>query len=246
MRTPIRTTFAFQKEPFGRITVTPRRNCTRVIIKRRPDNSLAVSVPYGYDFHALDALLSEHSSQIANTLQPQEPQIRYHAGWTYSYPEGTAYINISSALKSRSLSIKAEGLSLHISAAPDVDFSNTATTTAISNLLKRGAAWVARQTVIPAAMEKARQLGISGISWDIATGDRTLGTCYASSRRIRLSRILVFLPPELREFVICHELAHLTHPDHSREFHALCNSYCRGLEKVLYSAIKNWNWPLFR
>ena len=67
MRTPIRTTFAFQKEPFGRITVTPRRNCTRVIIKRRPDNSLAVSVPYGYDFHALDALLSEHSSQIANT-----------------------------------------------------------------------------------------------------------------------------------------------------------------------------------
>ena len=110
MRTPIRTTFAFQKEPFGRITVTPRRNCTRVIIKRRPDNSLAVSVPYGYDFHALDALLSEHSSQIANTLQPQEPQIRYHAGWTYSYPEGTAYINISSALKSRSLSIKAEGL----------------------------------------------------------------------------------------------------------------------------------------
>ena len=30
----------------------------------------------------------------------------------------------------------------------------------------------------------------------------------------------VFLPYRLREYIICHELAHLTHFDHSAEFHA--------------------------
>lgn len=44
------------------------------------------------------------------------------------------------------------------------------------------------------------------------------GSC-SSQGRVMLSVSLVFLPPELVDHVICHELAHLDHLDHSSAFH---------------------------
>ena len=64
-----------------------------------------------------------------------------------------------------------------------------------------------------------------------------LGRCN-SRGVIALSSVLVFLPEELREYVICHELAHLDEMNHSPRFHALCDKYCRGRERQLEAALK--------
>ena len=56
----------------------------------------------------------------------------------------------------------------------------------------------------------------------------------------------MFLPEPLVRYIICHELAHLTHMNHSPEFHALVNTYTNGQEKVLEQQLKRFVWPIVR
>ena len=44
------------------------------------------------------------------------------------------------------------------------------------------------------------------------------GVCRPHTGRVTLNRNLVFLPPALVDYVICHELAHFHHADHSPAF----------------------------
>ena len=53
------------------------------------------------------------------------------------------------------------------------------------------------------------------------------GSC-SSKGNINLNLRLVSLPLELQDYVMLHELCHLRHLNHGREFHALLESVCPG------------------
>ncbi len=54
---------------------------------------------------------------------------------------------------------------------------------------------------------------------------RRYGSCTTANGSIRIARRLGTMPPWVLDYVIVHELAHLVHPDHSREFWELVNRY---------------------
>jgi predicted metal-dependent hydrolase len=64
----------------------------------------------------------------------------------------------------------------------------------------------------------------------LSSANSRWGSCN-SRREVRLSWRLVKAPPPLIDYVVCHELAHLRHMNHSREFWAevgrLCPDYKR-------------------
>jgi predicted metal-dependent hydrolase len=51
------------------------------------------------------------------------------------------------------------------------------------------------------------------------------GTCNTGARRIWLSLELALLKPEILEFVLVHELAHLLEPTHNRRFYNIMDMY---------------------
>jgi hypothetical protein len=51
------------------------------------------------------------------------------------------------------------------------------------------------------------------------------GSCTATGN-ISISRRLILAPPEILDYVIVHELAHLTHHNHSHAFWSMVESYC--------------------
>lgn len=53
------------------------------------------------------------------------------------------------------------------------------------------------------------------------------GSC-SSLGNINLNLRLVTLPPELRDYVMLHELCHLKYLNHGKDFHALLESVCPG------------------
>lgn len=64
------------------------------------------------------------------------------------------------------------------------------------------------------------------------------GSC-SSAKNINLNMKLIFLPDRLQQYVILHELCHLTHPNHGKEFHTLLDRLCCGKEKELHKELKS-------
>lgn len=67
-----------------------------------------------------------------------------------------------------------------------------------------------------------------------------LGACSVSNN-LSFSLLLVFAPKELIEYVIIHELAHITHKNHSRRFWSLVEVYCpdyQEMRKELHNQVK--------
>ena len=96
------------------------------------------------------------------------------------------------------------------------------------------------------AWQVAEELNIKPSSFVASNGFRRLGTCNVSTKQIRLSYALLFLPEHLVRYIICHELAHLTHPNHSAAFHALVDTYTDGREADLERQLRAFPWPIPR
>lgn len=113
------------------------------------------------------------------------------------------------------------------------------------HILTRACA-VAERFFWPYVLEAAARVGlrerVKSVSFN--TNRSNYGLCYRDGR-IEFSSRLLFYPAELRELVVMHELAHLTHPDHSEAFHALVNDYLGGRERELERKLRAFRTPLF-
>lgn len=127
----------------------------------------------------------------------------------------------------------------------NVDYSQPSTTATISKALKTIAKKNAVRLLLPRAKEIAAQLGCHPSGWQISSGSRILGQC-SGTGIIKLSYMNVFLNSGLRDYIICHELAHLSEFNHSPRFHKLCDSYLGGKEKERIAELKSYRWPLIR
>lgn len=103
---------------------------------------------------------------------------------------------------------------------------------------------VAESLLIPLGRLHAERVGRFPVSWRIGRGMRILGTC-SSSRVITLSRGLLFLPSRLRDYVVCHELAHLSEMNHGPRFHQVLESYLPGAT-ALSRELHHYRWPVLR
>ena len=57
--------------------------------------------------------------------------------------------------------------------------------------------------------------------WTVRSMTSRWGSCQPQTGKITLNSKLIFYPKEAIEYVVVHEFAHFTHPDHSRAFWAL-------------------------
>lgn len=125
------------------------------------------------------------------------------------------------------------------------EFGHPQTDAGISNVMLRVASALAPSCLLAEAEDIARGIGVAPRCWKVGRGVRTLGSC-RSDGSIILSAAVMFLPHDLREYIVCHELAHLTEMNHSAEFHRLCDRYCGGRERELSVRLKNFRWPIIR
>tara|TARA_B100001750_G_scaffold85765_1_gene67689 strand:+ start:422 stop:1045 length:624 start_codon:yes stop_codon:yes gene_type:complete len=92
-----------------------------------------------------------------------------------------------------------------------------------TNNLKRWMIDQARRIIEPLSYEKARSIGKTISKIDLRDTSSRWGSC-SSDKRLMFSWRLIMAPDYVLDYVIAHEVAHLKHMDHSRQFWDVCYS----------------------
>jgi predicted metal-dependent hydrolase len=90
-------------------------------------------------------------------------------------------------------------------------------------LARRIEAFLKRQAIEIMSREVAEfatAAGVAATSVSVGDAGTRWGSC-SSQGRIRLSWRLILAPPEIRQYVVAHEVAHLKHLNHGADFKAL-------------------------
>ncbi|MDX1811501.1 MAG: M48 family metallopeptidase, partial [Gammaproteobacteria bacterium] len=84
-------------------------------------------------------------------------------------------------------------------------------------LLRQWVKSIAKEALIPRLQFHADSMGLSYEKVFIKNQKTRWGSC-SSRKNINLNQNLVFLDPQLVDYLLIHELSHLRHPNHSRQF----------------------------
>ena len=232
-----------EDKEFGKIIVELRRGMTKVRFAFRPDGTLTVRAPLGVSAECvLDAI--ERNREAIRQLAAKSPSPQLHVGQEIACYKCKVVIETQQTHPGYVLSrIGDDGTVCHVLVHEQADVASPRVQRTVSTVIGRMMAVQAERHLLPLAAEVAKGLGLKPAGIEVGRGMRKLGHC-TRSKVIQLSRNLMFMPEVLIRYVICHELAHLTHMNHSPEFHALCNQYCGGKEKELEQQLRQFIFPI--
>lgn len=225
---------------FGIVRVNVKTTTKRVIARWKA-GAIVVSAPTNIPYDNLLDILRE----FAPKMQMLKPSTRlYSLGETIDFGELKVKLESQTFAPDR-ITAELKECKGVIRIGADWDMEAVDTIKTVSKFICRMAQRIAPDALIPRAKEVATRVGKWPLGWKISNGHRVLGTCDANGI-IALSYALLFYPPRLRDYVICHELAHLTELNHSPRFHEICNAYCCGQEGQLEAEFKAFRPRILR
>ncbi len=226
---------------FGRIYIAVRGNMRNVTMRWRGGN-IYMNVPPGASRQQLENIINDLRTRLRKSLQ--QDILSYHLGQVIQCYGFTITINEQDQLPGKIIFSKTD-TNVVVSVPQGTDLNRHHNKEWVSKALKIIAHERAARVLLPLAKSITQRLAVAPRHFEIGRGLRKLGHCTPAGV-IQLSANLVFLPEELITLVVCHELAHLTHMNHSPQFHALLNAYVGGREKQLERQLKTFPWPVIK
>lgn len=98
---------------------------------------------------------------------------------------------------------------------------------------------IAKRVLIPRTAELAGKMGLTYNGITIKNNRSNWGSC-SSGKNINLNMHLVRLPGHLVDYIIIHELCHLVHMNHGKEFHSMMARLTGGREKELAAQVRKF------
>ncbi|MDE6317417.1 MAG: M48 family metallopeptidase, partial [Muribaculaceae bacterium] len=218
----------------GRVAVTFKANARRFIARRYHD-CIALTAPARAGIAEINRALDSMAPGLMAIAPPQ--QARFYEGQQLSFDGLDITITSQSVHPDRIiLSQNATDSSAVIALGSNIGFDDDKAVLGISNAMKAVARRAAPRILVPRARQLAARFGCHPSGWKISSGARILGQCDANGI-VSLSYMNVFLPAELRDYIICHELAHLSELNHSERFHRVCDAYLGGREQEVIAKL---------
>lgn len=223
---------------FGIVNVRYDARTCRIIFRVK-EGVLNVTAPKETPIKVIESCIDEKRSEIKKLFTKSIIKI-LHIGDII--PTRCFTIRLHSHSLSKMLfSLKGEELNIFI---PDtVDMENQG----FQKILKQKIIQLSKKIAEPYLRTRLEKLAaLNGVKYSeflISNGRSRLGVCN-TRKRITLSVYLIFYPQHLVDYVILHELAHITEMNHGPRFHALCNQYCGGREPELQREFKQFRIPL--
>ncbi len=177
----------------------------------------SITVPPGISHANIERFLQDHSRWIRTRIRRYESQTSSlpAAGWI-PYKGRTLRICLIPGI--HRLSIQPQGDCFFISGIID---SSEGLASCIKSWLKQEASRELSRLVDVFSLE----MGVRCRRLSIRDQKSRWGSC-SSRKTVSLNWKLILLDPKLCHYVVLHELAHLIHLNHSRDFWAFLRTYC--------------------
>ena len=230
-------------ELFGEIAVKELSTATRVTARWKSYDLLAITVPKRLKMSEFLSILEKMTPRLL--VKRPEKQF-FTVGWKYETPEMDFEVVLGNKENVLEGHVDRVNQKITLFYPPDLDSAgNPDFNDWVNKTLDKYARTHAAKFLLPEAHDVASKLNIKPKSFDISHGQKVLGRCN-SRGEILLSRNLIYYPIELRRFVIAHELAHLTHMNHSKNFYELLNTYVDGKQVQLDMRLKHHKLPFLK
>ena len=231
-----------EDKEFGRIHVELRRGMTSVRFTYHTDGHLLMRAPLSATITELHRMVDNNREQLRHLPQPE--QVTFLMGQSIKCFRCQVVIEPQRSHPGYILN-HWETDTLHLQPHESANLEDEIIIRTISKVISRAMETQAQTILLPYAREVSSALGLEPAGFEVGRGMRKLGHC-TTKKTIQLSRNLMFLPEPLVRYIICHELAHLTHMSHSPQFHALCNLYTDGKEKELERQLRQFRFPILK
>jgi len=231
-----------EDEEFGKIYVELRRGMTSVRFTYHADGNLLMRAPLGVTVSDLRQMVDANRERVRTLPRPET--VTFHFGQVIECFGCRVVIERQTRMPGYILN-HWEGDTLHLQLHETADLNDDAVKRTLSSVIGRAMEVQAHAVLLPYARQVADGLNLKPAGFEVGRGMRKLGHC-TNKKVIQLSRNLMFLPEALVRYIICHELAHLTHMNHSPQFHALCDQYTGGKEKELERQLRQFRFPILK
>jgi predicted metal-dependent hydrolase len=199
--------------------VLVRRRGRRGVGLKVDETGLTVSAPATLTLSRIESLVRESEAWILRKIDEwrgrRAPEVSWNDGSTLPYLGGKLVLRPSPGRRSRAELVGAE---LRVSTP----------TGAAAEVRRAVVGWYKREAAVLLAERTAwlaRRAGLEPPRVFISPALARWGSCN-TRREVRLAWRLVKAPAVLVDYVICHELAHLRHMDHSRAFWSEVERQC--------------------
>lgn len=229
-----------EDKEFGKIHVELRRGMTSVRFTYHADGHLLMRAPLGVSVADMQRMVDMNRERLRTFPRPDS--VTFHLRQVIECYKCRVIIESQSRMPGYILN-HWEGDTLHLQVHESANLEDDNVKRPLSSVIGRAMDVQAHAVLLPFAQRVADELGLQPAGFEVGRGMRKLGHC-TSRNVIQLSRNLMFMPEELVHYIICHELAHITHKNHSPQFHALCDKYCGGKEKALERQLRQFRFPI--
>ncbi len=118
-----------------------------------------------------------------------------------------------------------------------IDFENKDTQTFIKKVILK-LLKLESELLIDRIAQISQQLNLIPTNVKVGTAGTRWGSCN-SRNEIILSCRMLLLPDHLIDYIIIHELCHIPHKNHSKDFHGLLDQLVNGKSKILNKELKS-------
>lgn len=230
----------------GTIAINISKRARRISF-RGENGAISVTIPHNYsgNIEYLQRLIDEHRTalkRLLNRSASRHTSSMLYDGKRIDIVEGTLTLKADPGVgRGRVRSHKEQGC-ITFAFHPD-DLASTSFHQGMVRFIMRTLTTHYGATLRQMVDEQASLLGLKLKGVRIGRGQRILGHC-SRGGIITISCFVLLLPHHLRQYIVNHELAHLTHFNHSPAFHALCNKYCQGNEAAWVKELRNFHFPI--
>ena len=190
----------------------------------------------------------DQAMQILDDLAPRlleiKPPLTYRAGQRLDFDDWFATIDVDGSIRGIGY-VKYDFVTPSARIVLRDPLDSEEAMVRVGNALYNAALTLGKTILKEQLRALAARLGVEVGEIAVRDNRRNFGSC-SNRGKITLASRLMFLPRELREYVMSHEMAHLCEFNHSARFHRRVNELLAGREKELDRCLKSFVWPVFR